>query len=518
MRGSLLVCVTVAVCCICVPRAGWSQTAVTTGSSLDYQGSVVRPWDSPQRRIVVFERLDPATLSGDVYVTVSEDDGETWSKPAAVITTAANERHAEMVQTGAGQFQLFYLSDATGNFRIHRGSSADGENFVHHGALDLGWVSGGEINPHVIRLPGGRLLMAYHRLGGAAYLSWSDDDGVTWDTGLTQISPANAALPRIAWRDADERLILTYQTGGGELQLWSRTSTDPAVWDDTPVQVVADGNNHDSMPLVLDSGHLAVFWARVVNGGFQIFSAISQDAATWSSPVQHTDRPGLADIQPHPLLIEDSCVDLYWGAQFGATDYDVTRQDICLNNPFRRIGGTVSGLAGTGLVLQNNGGDDLVIAAGGPFAFNGELEEGGEYEVTVSIQPSDPGQICTVTNGTGTVSGTDIADIEVDCVTDTYTIGGTVTGLQAGSEIVLQNNGGDDLTVGGEGPFVFDAPVEDGAGYQVTILTQPAHPLEMCALTKGGGTVAGEDVTGVSVNCDVVPADIFEDRFSTTSR
>jgi hypothetical protein len=512
MKGQLPGLVAI-VCIICMPCAGWGQTMVTSGSFLDYQGSVVRPWDSPERRIVVFERLNPANLSGDLYVTVSEDAGKTWSQPAIVVATAANERHAEMVQTGAEEFQLFHLSNATGGFRIHRASSTDGEHFVAHGPLDLGWVASGEINPHVIRLPDGRLLLAYHRLSGAAYLSWSDDNGMTWDSGQTQISPANAALPRMAWRQADQRLILTYQTGSNPVSIWSRTSKDLANWSDIPLQIVADGNNHDAMPLVLDSGDLAVFWARVANGNFQVFSATSENASAWSGPAQHTDRPGLANVQPHPLLIADHRFELYWGAQFGQNNYNILRQIVCLGKPCHRIGGTVSGLAGSGLVLRNNGDDDLAITDDGPFVFASELDEDQDYEVTVFVQPSSPNQTCTVTNGVGTVSGDDMTDIEVDCVTETYTVGGTVVGLRDGSEVVLQNNGGDELTIDANGPFTFATPIEDGADYQVTILAQPTDPLESCGVSQGNGDLAGADVSDVSVDCTVFPAEIFADRF-----
>jgi hypothetical protein len=37
--------------------------------------------------------------------------------------------------------------------------------------------------------------------------------------------------------------------------------------------------------------------------------------------------------------------------------------------PTFTIGGTVSGLAGTGLVLENNSGDDLSVGANGTFTF-----------------------------------------------------------------------------------------------------------------------------------------------------
>jgi fibronectin type 3 domain-containing protein len=77
------------------------------------------------------------------------------------------------------------------------------------------------------------------------------------------------------------------------------------------------------------------------------------------------------------------------------------------------VGGSVSGLAGT-LTLQNNGVDNLGIAADGAFVFKTSVIDGGDYQITVSTQPD--GQLCSVTNGTGTIDSADVTDVAVDCV------------------------------------------------------------------------------------------------------
>jgi hypothetical protein len=82
------------------------------------------------------------------------------------------------------------------------------------------------------------------------------------------------------------------------------------------------------------------------------------------------------------------------------------------------IGGTVSGLAGSGLVLKNNGEDNLAISADGSFTFALSIADGAPYAVTVFTQPSNPAQTCTVTNGSGTVSGANVTDVAVTCTTD----------------------------------------------------------------------------------------------------
>lgn len=80
------------------------------------------------------------------------------------------------------------------------------------------------------------------------------------------------------------------------------------------------------------------------------------------------------------------------------------------------IGGSVSGLDGA-LVLQNNGGDDLSIAADGDFTFATALEDGDRYAVTVANQPT--GQTCTVSNGNGKVEAADVTNVAVSCADDT---------------------------------------------------------------------------------------------------
>ena len=116
----------------------------------------------------------------------------------------------------------------------------------------------------------------------------------------------------------------------------------------------------------------------------------------------------------------------------GTAGSNVTNVQVaCSNIPptTYTIGGTVSGLTGTGLVLQNNGGNNLPISANGSFKFTAAVASGAAYKVAVLSQPT--GQNCTVANGTGTANG-NVTNIQVACSNlppTTYTIGGTVSGL-----------------------------------------------------------------------------------------
>ena len=159
------------------------------------------------------------------------------------------------------------------------------------------------------------------------------------------------------------------------------------------------------------------------------------------------------------------------------------------------IGGTVSGLSGTGLVLQDNGGDNLPVNAAGTFTFPTSIVSGGAYSVSVLTQPSSPAQTCLVTNSSGKASA-NVTNVNVACA---YTIGGTVSGL-SGAGFVLQNNAGNNLTVQMNGGFTFGVPLASGGNYDVTVFTQPTHPAQTCLVTSGSGIVDA-NITSVQVAC-----------------
>jgi hypothetical protein len=167
------------------------------------------------------------------------------------------------------------------------------------------------------------------------------------------------------------------------------------------------------------------------------------------------------------------------------------------------IGGSVSGLTGSGLVLQDNGADNLTVAAASSkFTFATALASGKAYQVTVLTQPSSPAQTCTVTSGSGTASAT-VTSVAVSCTTNavTATVGGSLSGLATGASVILQNNGGDSLTLNANGPFTFKTAVTGPTdAYAVSVLTQPTTPNQICTVANGSGT-ASANVTNVAVSC-----------------
>ncbi|MEC5217558.1 RNase P/RNase MRP subunit p29 [Actimicrobium sp. GrIS 1.19] len=85
----------------------------------------------------------------------------------------------------------------------------------------------------------------------------------------------------------------------------------------------------------------------------------------------------------------------------------------CSANTFA-IGGTVAGLTGAGLVLTN-GSDQVAVTAGSTtFVFPTVVVDGNTYGVAVLAQPAN--QVCTVSNGAGTLNGAKVTAVQVNCI------------------------------------------------------------------------------------------------------
>ncbi|HVH34426.1 MAG TPA: choice-of-anchor Q domain-containing protein [Tahibacter sp.] len=164
------------------------------------------------------------------------------------------------------------------------------------------------------------------------------------------------------------------------------------------------------------------------------------------------------------------------------------------------IGGTVTGLAGSGLVLLLSGTEALPIAGNGTFAFQTTRTSGNLYAVTIGTQPSQPSQACVVVNGNGTVGTGDVTNVVVHCgAATTYSVGGTLSGLATGATITLAINGGNPLPLSANGTYAFAPYFASGDSYAVTVTAQPAG--QHCTLAHAEGTLVATNVNNVDVTC-----------------
>jgi hypothetical protein len=209
---------------------------------------------------------------------------------------------------------------------------------------------------------------------------------------------------------------------------------------------------------------------------------------------------GAYDVTVHtqPGSPPQTCTIANGKGTVGASDVDTI--DVSCSISTFTIGGTLSGLVGMGLRLQNNGGDELAPLGDGPFVFATAIESGRPYAVSVAAQPTGPAQECAVENGSGVVGAANVRDVRVRCVTTEFTVGGRVSGL-VGTGLTLRNNGADALAIAANGPFTFPTSLRSGAPYSVSVATQPASPTQECTVANGAGTIAAANVANVEVQC-----------------
>jgi hypothetical protein len=172
------------------------------------------------------------------------------------------------------------------------------------------------------------------------------------------------------------------------------------------------------------------------------------------------------------------------------------------------LGGTITGLSKDGLVLQNNGGTPLAVAAGSQvFSFPDLLRNDQDFNVTIQSAPASA--VCTIANGKGKTGAFNVTSVVVHCITNSYELGGTISGLGGASGLVLVNGADRQEISAGATSFTMtrlnadgsysSGKVGDGSPYGVTILTQPAG--RSCTVLNGVGTMGAAPVNNVQVNC-----------------
>ncbi len=169
----------------------------------------------------------------------------------------------------------------------------------------------------------------------------------------------------------------------------------------------------------------------------------------------------------------------------------------CTINKFS-LGGGVTGLSTSGLVLASNG-QTLSVASGSTsFVFPAPIASGTSYNVSVQTQPAN--MTCSVSGGSGTIVSNPVSNVGVNCSVNSYTLGGTISGLGA-NNVVLASNGQTAVGVASASGsnFVFATPIASGTNYNVSVQTQPAG--QNCTVSSGAGVMTSAPVTSVLVSC-----------------
>jgi uncharacterized delta-60 repeat protein len=283
-------------------------------------------------------------------------------------------------------------------------------------------------------------------------------DGISLEyEGLTLLPPPTRMREPI-WDDAPAPACNAHAGGNGGIIQFDTTAYRSPEWSGGGARIAVTRSG---------GGAGAASAAFATGGGT---ATPGSDYETVTLHVRFADGETGTRVVPIPILADaeaeaDETVGLTLSSPGGCavlggrTSAELTIMDDDQPPPdlTHTIGGTVTGLAGSGLVLTNNSTDDLAITADGPFAFAREYADGFVYNVRVHAQPSAPAQDCTVSNGGGTVAGADVTDIAVSCQTlppgngsldpafgsaGKVTLGVSYTGVQGDApDVALQADG-----------------------------------------------------------------------------
>lgn len=244
------------------------------------------------------------------------------------------------------------------------------------------------------------------------------------------------------------------------------------------------------------------------SGGFEVDAgssgSTSSSGSSGSSGASGSSSGGGIDAGPPviPVSIGGTLSGLIVAATGDAGASDAGVSDAAVTDAGANDGGAGDAGPASGLVLQNNGGDDLALLKNGAFTFSKKQNKGTAYAVTLKSQPY--GQTCAVTKGSGNANA-DVSDVAVSCAPNDYEVSLDVSGMNGkGLEVVL--DGAETLTLNANGPAKFTTKVKYNASYAVTIKTQPNRPTGACTLGSGSGTVGGNVTVGVTCTDNVLAA------------
>jgi hypothetical protein len=262
------------------------------------------------------------------------------------------------------------------------------------------------------------------------------------------------------------------------------------------------------------NGGLGANWTAFSDGALSIVSDQVQGSSTsdegdfWSAQSFGSDQFSQITVTSTPLSsgqwiaaaarVQNSGQNGYFGLYF----WNFGTPELML---FKRSGGAWTELGAYSSGALSAGTQVQVLAVGSSIS----LLQNGVQRVAVtdsSITGGAPGIMASGASTAGNWSGGDAAAAGGT----TYTVGGSVSGLSG--TVVLQDNGGDNLSVSANGSFTFATSLVSGAAYSVTVLTNPSG--QVCTVSGGSGTVGSANVTSVAVSCAASSGASASDNFN----
>ena len=284
------------------------------------------------------------------------------------------------------------------------------------------------------------------------------------------------------------------------LALAQATGQTPADWFNaftgTPVDVISAANE------VLDALTDSSF--DVPTNGNPFTTSFVADGTGWDGLLDDlrqaiNDDPALADLDALIALVKDGNLSISIPDAPAPPSYSIEGS----------ISGATDGLS----VIWETRVDGSIYHDGGnsngpvTFTSGDGLVEGTVWTVVINSPPA--GQTCTVTNGSGTLTG-DVSNVSITCSDivvgpTTYGISGTISGASASVQWETRVDGAfyhDGSDSNGAVTFTPIEEMDSGSNWSVVVTGAPAG--QTCNVSNGSGTLAA-DVSNVAITCsDIV--------------
>ncbi len=281
---------------------------VSGGPENDCESWIARLNDG--RMMVIFDR-NPDWASGNLYVTFSGDNGNTWDSVHPIITDQGDQATLSFVQLPSDTIRLWYASNESGNYGIYTAYSIDGLNWIRQGRVQLGWTTSNIVfDPTVILESDSSLTISYRVQGLGAYVAHCPYQGV-WDT-LRTLAGSQGYRPRIM-KHSNGTYLLAYHrksgTGSTNYDVFVRTSNDRISWSDS-IRLTTNLNSHDPFANQAPDGSYLVYYAKYQSPAYNIYRRYSFDAINWS-PEEQITNDLVYNTQPH-FFTEAGNIFLVW--------------------------------------------------------------------------------------------------------------------------------------------------------------------------------------------------------------
>jgi hypothetical protein len=285
-----------------------TPVVVSGGPENDYESWIIRLKDN--RLMAIFDR-NPDWASGDLYVTFSTNNGNSWDPVQPIITDPGDQATLSFLQLPGDTIRLWYASNETGTYRIYSAYSLNGTDWTKEGQIDLGWApSYIYYDPTVILESDSSLTMSYIVSGIGGHIAHCPYDS-TWDTLKTLVATSGQRARVMKHTNSTYLFAYHRKSGPGQYDydVFIRTSTDRVNWSDS-VRLTYNLNSHDPFPNQTPDGAYLVYYAKYEFPAYNLHRRLSYNTTNWE-PEEQITSDTTNNTQPH-FFFEANEIYLIW--------------------------------------------------------------------------------------------------------------------------------------------------------------------------------------------------------------